>query len=609
MRSVLTRFRVGKARCVRVITGILGALVATATLPAGAANLAGAPPSLKSIAVPEPPDLASYVKDRAAAVRLGKAFFWDMQAGSDGIVACASCHYQAGVDNRSRNTLAPGFNKAFEKGGPNSQLRLGQFPFHVFADPTDRFSRVLSDSDDIVGSQGVVKANFGGIVLGNPAEPGASVADPVFSVNGVNVRQVMTRNTPSMINSALLFRLPWDGKFNHFFNGASGFGPRDPNAKILVDDGAGLQEAHILLDNAPVASLSVAVPGNNVAMTWKGRTMKNLGRKLLNLRPLQRQTVHAADSVLGGYVDPSGKGLNTTYAEMIAAAFWPRYWNSGQTTADGYSLMEANFPLFWGLANQVYASTLISNDSPYDRFMEGTTTALTGAQLDGLDTFLHRGRCVDCHAGPEFTSASVTYLVTNAHPGVEGLLERMTMANGGTAVYDAGFYNIGVRPTAEDVGVGGKDALGNPMSLSRLAQQGVDIGFQLTPPVSPTERVAVDGAFKVPSLRNVELTGPYFHNGGMATLEQVVEFYSRGGDFHEANITNLHPAIDTIGGMDATRKANLVAFLKSLTDDRVRYQKAPFDHPQLIIANGVEIPAVGANGGLALQPFASKLPR
>ena len=110
-------------------------------------------------------------------------------------------------------------------------------------------------------------------------------------------------------------------------------------------------------------------------------------------------------------------------------------------------------------------------------------------------------------------------------------------------------------------------------------------------------------------MRNVELTGPYFHNGGMATLEQVVDFYSRGGDFHEANIANLHPAIDTIGGMDATRKANLVAFLKSLTDDRVRYQKAPFDHPQLIIANGVEIPAVGAGGGLALQPFAAKLPR
>ena len=43
-------------------------------------------------------------------------------------------------------------------------------------------------------------------------------------------------------------------------------------------------------------------------------------------------------------------------------------------------------------------------------------------------------------------------------------------------------------------------------------------------------RVAVDGSFKVPTLRNVELTGPYFHNGGYATLEQVVDFYSRGGN-------------------------------------------------------------------------------
>src|SRR5947199_5383831 len=156
---------------------------------------------------------------------------------------------------------------------------------------------------------------------------------------------------------------------------------------------------------------------------------------------------------------------------------------------------------------------------------------------------------------------------------------------------------------------GGKDPFGNPISLTRLAQQGVDIGFQLSPPVSPTERVDVDGAFKVPTMRNVELTGPYFHNGGMATLEQMVDFYSRGGDFREANIVNVHPDMNVIGGMDATRKANLVAFLKSLTDDRVRYQKAPFDHPQLMIANGVEIPAVGASGGLALQPFASKLPR
>src|SRR5439155_10981991 len=168
---------------------------------------------------------------------------------------------------------------------------------------------------------------------------------------------------------------------------------------------------------------------------------------------------------------------------------------------------------------------------------------------------------------------------------------------------------IAVQPPAKVLVVVGKYPFVNPNAHTGPAQRGNDIGFHLTPPVSPTERVDVDGAFKVPTMRNVELTGPYFHNGGMATLEQMVDFYSRGGDFREANIVNVHPDMNVIGGMDATRKANLVAFLKSLTDDRVRYQKAPFDHPQLMIANGVEIPAVGASGGLALQPFASKLPR
>ena len=180
------------------------------------------------------------------------------------------------------------------------------------------------------------------------------------------------------------------------------------------------------------------------------------------------------------------------------------------------------------------------------------------------------------------------------------------MGNGQLAVYDVGFYNIGVRPTADDLGVGAKNTLGLPMSLTRLAQSGANVGTTLTPPISPTERVAVDGAFKVPSVRNVELTGPYFHNGGKATLEQVVDFYSRGGDFHEANIDNLDQRIRDLG-LSATDKANLVAFLKSLTDERVRFAKAPFDHPQLVVPNGPTIPAVGKDGGAASQPFAATL--
>ena len=62
-------------------------------------------------------------------------------------------------------------------------------------------------------------------------------------------------------------------------------------------------------------------------------------------------------------------------------------------------------------------------------------------------------------------------------------------------------------------------------------------------------RVAVNGAFKTPSLRNVELTGPYFHNGGASTLMQVVEFYARGGNFPGANVDNLNPFIAEIGSL------------------------------------------------------------
>jgi len=59
--------------------------------------------SLESVRVPEPPDLGKYVRDRAALGVLGKALFWDMQLGSDGRTACASCHFHAGADHRAQN--------------------------------------------------------------------------------------------------------------------------------------------------------------------------------------------------------------------------------------------------------------------------------------------------------------------------------------------------------------------------------------------------------------------------------------------------------------------------------------------------------------------------
>jgi cytochrome c peroxidase len=56
--------------------------------------------SLRLVTVPQPTDLGRYVRDRTSLVALGKALFWDVQVGSDGRTACASCHFHAGADHR-----------------------------------------------------------------------------------------------------------------------------------------------------------------------------------------------------------------------------------------------------------------------------------------------------------------------------------------------------------------------------------------------------------------------------------------------------------------------------------------------------------------------------
>jgi hypothetical protein len=227
-------------------------------------------------------------------------------------------------------------------------------------------------------------------------------------------------------------------------------------------------------------------------------------------------------------------------------------------------------------------------------------------------------------------------------------------------LYDTGFYNIGVRPTSEDIGTGGTDPWGNPLSFTRqwqanlLGTATVDtftvnparfdkpfswygdavffpggltgpewpiVTFFPCPPGGPVPctlgieegkghgavpkfptgqgffidmlqaqaindmSLAVDGSFKVPTLRNVELTGPFFHNGGQATLEQVVEFYNRGGDFAKQNLASLDPDIHPLGLKNKQQK-DLVAFLKALTDERVRCEQAPFDHPEITVPDG-----------------------
>ncbi len=672
---MIRNFRNRKMAIKGVVLGLVLNMIVT---PAMAVDLA----SLKRVTVPKPANLAKYVADENAAIRLGKALFWDMQLGSDGITACASCHFHAGTDNRTKNTLNPGKNGVFENNkGANKSLTAADFPFVKFTDPENRATNRTIVTDDVVGAQGVNKTIFKSVRNGNPVDGGTSSRNATFSSQGRNVRQVTGRNSPTVINAVFNYANFWDGRANHFFNGVNPFGYEDISARILKNVNGSLTELDLSLlanrlDNASLASQSVGPTLSDVEMSWQGRSFPELGRKMISLRPLAQQQVATNDSALGVLVHPSGKGLSTTYADMIKAAFKPEFWDNASQTVTfssvgkklgkvspdsssksivnpgkmnvkssalsivsgngGYSQMEANFSFFFGMALMMYQGTLVADDSPFDRFMDGNATAMTDRQQQGFIIFQSASTsCIACHVGPELTAVSITNTKNPLEPSI---IELMPMGDGNLANYDIGFYNVAVTPTAEDLGRGANDPFGLPLSFAKqflstvpmpfspdfLAQPGCVNNFLSDPPVicpplnAPlNSRAAVNGAFKTPGLRNVELTGPYFHNGSMVTLRQVVDFYVRGGNFHDENIADLDPFVDGIPALRNNEDAQgaLISFLLALTDERVRWERAPFDHPQLLVPNGhqakvtgdprrvkvledsfVEVPAVGSGG-------------
>lgn len=687
------------------------------SVPADADGFGPLPISLKNVPIPEVPGLLDgpepIVVDKKVAIQLGKALFWDTNVGSDGM-ACASCHFHAGADARVKNQLAPGGKSASETaasfeatvtdslGGPNYTLKKADFPFLQRSNNFDTSSPITFQTDDVVSSAGTFSGEFSGI----PANGGDDLcqrnADALFHVGALGTRKVSPRNAPSVINAIFNHRNFWDGRANNVFNGNNPWGDRDPDAGVWVSSGrTSASKQRLRLINSSLASVATAPPLNDSEMSCRQRTFKDLARKLLDRKPLENQKVHYNDSVLTGltFSTPGNllPGLETSYRMMIMEAFNRKYWSYGKRDKFGrpanpsqlaYSQIEANFPLFFGLAIQLYESTLVSDDSPFDRSArdaQGVPVDLTESERRGMEQF-RNDHCAMCHVGPTFTSASVA---TNAelvkiHPEAFGneILSLATSKNvvgrhlslAGRTLVDTGYTSTGVTPLDGDIGLGGVDAFGKPLSFSLQYLQflaGNDSGvydsevrnvrpcdFQqqlatntnkLNPPnrfnaidgvmpqtqatdgciqpswaYQPTpaamraelakpdsvKAVAVmEGAFKIPGLRNIELTGPYMHNGGMANLEQVVEFYARGGNFDT-------PGKDFgfVGGSgamiaSAQARADLIAFLKTLTDDRVRYEKAPFDHPEIKIPHGHTGDHATAFGGhelsgqLALDEF------
>ncbi|TAN47188.1 MAG: conjugal transfer protein [Methylococcaceae bacterium] len=642
-------------------------------LPDSASAHGSPPPSLQGVPVPATPGLLDgrqpIVTDKQAAILLGKALFWDVNVGSDGM-ACGSCHFHAGADRRVKNQLTTGsFHEGavtattFEStasggaGGPNYVLNSADFPMHQLADPNDKSSSVLFTTDDVVGSAGVFSRSFQAVhKRGDGNDECNSTDDPVFHQGGLNTRRIAPRNAPTVINAAFNFRNFWDGRANNVFNGVSPFGPRDKKAGVwVVQEDGSVAKQRLRLENASLASQALGPPLNDIEMSCAQRAFPEVGRKLLKRRPLEQQEIHPQDSVLGDLRHTSGQGLDTTYAALIKQAFDRRYWSGngdfGKADAAPYSQMEANFSLFFGVALQLYQQTLISDATPFDtpRDEAGIPTGLNARQKRGLTVFLN-AHCALCHKGPTLSSA--------AHPDVYSvpsdtgllLVNRKTLkgAESGSgvafAVMDEGFANTSVSPYEHDPGIGGKDPFGNPLSYTeqymqtllgesgamvdgvnikacamevpfamdysssdlvddRFGKQGCSerdiyaqtptaevLRAELAKPDQGRALAAIAGAFKVPSLRNVELTGPYMHNGSMKSLEEVVDFYNRGGNF--ANQAHFGTLVFPQGFSQAD-KGDLVAFLKALTDERVRWERAPFDHPALSVPHGqTEKPAL-----------------
>jgi cytochrome c peroxidase len=479
---------------------------------------------LASVPVPEP--RGGQIVDKQAAIVLGKAFFWDQQVGSDGTTACASCHSTAGADPRRFNIVSPGPNGRFEACGTTGRSQLT--------------TACDSVGDDRLGSQGVVASTFSSIA--SDTNDGVDVCTPSPAEPFRTARQVTGRNTPSVVGAVFYRDLFWDGRANHTFNGVDPFG-ETRNA---------LEPALLAMGNGGLASQATGPANDSVDMACAGRAFNgpnSLAEKLLARRPLGLQRVSRQDSVLGRFSAAPNRGLTTTYRALLIAAFGPA------AVDDAIN----KFSTFWGQSIQAYESTLIPNDTPLDRYLNGNESALTANQKKGLDRFTGKAACAKCHSGPELSDATVSAFAKRGAFNEDG--------------GDQGFHDIGVRPTAEDPGRAGRGPGDGPFSTSNAASD--------------------NGAFKTPQLRNVKLTAPYFHNGGKPTLKSVVEFYNAGGDFANPEKSRRMKRL----GLDGRDVDAIVDFLtNALTDCRTEKERAPFDHPSLAMPDGPTLPAVGADG-------------
>lgn len=197
--------------------------------------------------------------------------------------------------------------------------------------------------------------------------------------------------------------------------------------------------------------------------------------------------------------------LQMKYAAPYAAIF------GGEPSGHSPDRVVANF----GKAMEAYLRTLVRVDAPFD---DELALFIRAAKQDiaaneerrvresplflGLRTFIRKGRCIACHKGPFLTDETFHNLGVDTHGQVDrGRAEGIERVRG-DLFNAAGEFS-------------------DDPERGRIKLEGIDSDL-------PPE--GAEGAFKTPTLRNVALSAPYMHTGKLATLDEVIEFYDRGGD-------------------------------------------------------------------------------
>ena len=194
-----------------------------------------------------------------------------------------------------------------------------------------------------------------------------------------------------------------------------------------------------------------------------------------------------------------------------------------------------------------YERTLVSANAPLDRFLAGDRSAMSEAAQRGLTLFRTKARCTVCHN----LNAAFPFLTDGNY------------RNTGVAANFVGFESLSrSATTAAASHAANQDA--NHGSSARTAMEKQEGAAELGRFMVSEDALDV-GAFRTPSLRNVELTAPYFHDGSAATLADVLSFYSRGGNAS----TNRDWELQVINLSEAEQK-DLIEFLKCLTSDDAR---------------------------------------